>query len=49
MKKCSRHRPWRFPRIIGADFSGIITECGSQVKNFKVGDEVRAGECHTCH
>lgn len=31
---------WRFPRILGADFSGIITECGSQVKNFKVGDEV---------
>nr|WP_235533273.1 hypothetical protein [Paenibacillus sp. Leaf72] len=26
-----------------------MTECGSQVKNFKVGDEVRAGECHTCH
>ncbi len=29
-----------FPLILGNDFSGVITEVGSKVKGFKVGDEV---------
>jgi NADPH:quinone reductase-like Zn-dependent oxidoreductase len=31
---------WKFPRILGSDFSGVVLECGSQVKHLKVGDEV---------
>lgn len=31
-----------FPLILGNDFSGVITEVGSKVKGFKVGDEVYA-------
>ncbi|PXX84750.1 NADP-dependent oxidoreductase [Staphylococcus warneri] len=31
---------YQFPLILGNDFSGIITEVGSNVKQFKVGDEV---------
>jgi NADPH:quinone reductase-like Zn-dependent oxidoreductase len=30
----------KFPKIMGIDFSGIITAIGDEVKNFKVGDEV---------
>lgn len=31
---------WKFPRILGSDFSGVVLECGSLVKHLKVGDEV---------
>ncbi|MEX2948391.1 NADP-dependent oxidoreductase [Staphylococcus warneri] len=31
---------YQFPLILGNDFSGVITEVGSDVKQFKVGDEV---------
>lgn len=31
---------WKFPRILGADFSGVVTQCGSQVGHLKPGDEV---------
>lgn len=30
----------KFPKQTGADFAGIITKIGNNVKNFKVGDEV---------
>jgi len=30
----------KFPRILGADFSGVVTQCGSQVSHLKAGDEV---------
>lgn len=29
-----------FPRILGGDFSGIITSCGANVKDLQIGDEV---------
>lgn len=32
--------PLPFPRILGGDFSGIVSELGDAVTNFKVGDEV---------
>ncbi len=32
--------PLQFPVILGGDFSGVITEIGTEVKNFKKGDEV---------
>jgi NADPH:quinone reductase-like Zn-dependent oxidoreductase len=35
--------PRAFPAILGFDVSGIITEVGSEVKGFAVGDEVLAG------
>ncbi|MGF7048149.1 NADPH:quinone reductase-like Zn-dependent oxidoreductase [Paenibacillus sp. DS2015] len=31
---------WKFPRILGGDFSGVVTQCGSQVNHLKAGDEV---------
>lgn len=31
---------FEFPLILGNDFSGVITEVGSKVENFKVGDAV---------
>lgn len=31
---------WRFPRILGADFSGEVVACGSGVENHKPGDAV---------
>lgn len=31
---------YQFPLILGNDFSGVITEVGSNVKQFKIGDEV---------
>ncbi len=34
--------PYKPPFIIGHDVSGVIVKVGSQVKNFKVGDEVYA-------
>jgi NADPH:quinone reductase-like Zn-dependent oxidoreductase len=30
----------KFPRILGVDFSGTVTEIGSNVKGFKIGDSV---------
>ena len=32
--------PYKFPLILGHDVAGIVVEVGSEVKNFKVGDEV---------
>ena len=32
--------PTRFPKVLGGDISGVITELGSKVSDFKVGDEV---------
>lgn len=34
--------PYKFPLILGHDVAGIITEVGSKVSRFKVGDEVFA-------
>lgn len=34
--------PYKFPLILGHDVAGIVTEIGSKVSNFKVGDEVFA-------
>jgi NADPH:quinone reductase-like Zn-dependent oxidoreductase len=34
----------KFPKILGADFSGIIKEIGSDISNFKAGDKVY-GSC----
>jgi NADPH:quinone reductase-like Zn-dependent oxidoreductase len=31
---------FKFPKILGSDFSGIIVECGAEVKDVRVGDEV---------
>lgn len=31
---------WKFPRILGSDFSGVVTACGLEVKHLKPGDEV---------
>lgn len=31
---------WKFPKVLGSDFSGVITECGDRVNDFAVGDEV---------
>ena len=33
---------WQFPVVLGWDVAGIITEVGSDVKDFKVGDAVFA-------
>ncbi len=32
--------PTQFPKVLGGDISGVITEIGSDVSKFKVGDEV---------
>src|SRR6218665_1810168 len=34
--------PYKLPLILGHDLAGIITKVGSNVKQFKVGDEVFA-------
>jgi len=34
--------PYKFPLILGHDFSGVVTKIGSKVHRFKVGDEVFA-------
>ncbi|WP_246168499.1 NAD(P)-dependent alcohol dehydrogenase [Paenibacillus antarcticus] len=31
---------FKFPRILGADFSGVVSACGSQVQHVKPGDEI---------
>jgi NADPH:quinone reductase-like Zn-dependent oxidoreductase len=31
---------FKFPKILGSDFSGIIVECGAEVKDVRLGDEV---------
>ncbi|MDO3408458.1 NAD(P)-dependent alcohol dehydrogenase [Saccharibacillus sp. CPCC 101409] len=31
---------FRFPKILGADFAGVVEACGAGVRNFKPGDEV---------
>jgi len=43
---------WRFPRLTGADFAGIIRKTGSKVSYYKTGDEIygmvpaaRGGAC----
>ena len=44
----------KFPCITGHEFSGLVEEVGTEVKNFKVGDRVTAeemqwcGECASC-
>lgn len=40
IRKGSRGGDGKFPRILGWDFSGVIEEVGSQVKQWKVGDAV---------
>lgn len=35
-----KYLPLRFPSTIGGDFAGVISEIGSGVSEFKVGDEV---------
>lgn len=43
-----------YPRIIGHEFGGVVTEIGSNVKNVKVGDKVAVnpviscGKCYAC-
>lgn len=43
-----------YPRIIGHEFGGIVTEIGENVKNIKIGDEVAVdpvvscGHCYPC-
>ncbi|KAL9266595.1 putative mannitol dehydrogenase [Drosera capensis] len=41
-----------YPAIPGHEVAGIVTEVGSKVKNFKVGDKVgvgsMVGSCHSC-
>ena len=32
--------PYKFPIILGNDFSGVIEKIGKNVKNFKIGDKV---------
>ena len=32
--------PYKFPIILGDDFSGVIEKIGKNVKNFKIGDKV---------
>lgn len=34
--------PYRFPLILGNDVAGVVVKVGSQVRRFKVGDEVYA-------
>lgn len=49
-----KHFMVTFPRVIGHEFSGIVTEVGKNVKSFKAGDRVCAetnipcGKCHLC-
>lgn len=31
---------WKFPKVLGSDFSGVITACGDGVSDFACGDEV---------
>ena len=31
---------WRFPKVLGADFSGTVVQCGSEVTDIQIGDEV---------
>lgn len=31
---------FKFPKVLGSDFSGVITECGAGVKDYVPGDEV---------
>ncbi len=31
---------FKFPKVLGSDFSGVITECGAGVTDFALGDEV---------
>lgn len=43
-----------YPRIIGHEFGGIVSEVGKKVKNIKIGDKVAidpvvsCGECYAC-
>ena len=32
-----------FPLVLGRDVSGVVMECGLDVKYFKEGDEVKGG------
>ena len=32
--------PYRFPLVLGHDVAGVVTQTGSRVRQFKVGDEV---------
>lgn len=34
--------PYKFPLILGHDLAGIVTKIGSNVRRFKVGDEIFA-------
>lgn len=34
--------PYKFPLVLGHDFSGVVTRIGSKVNRFKIGDEVFA-------
>ncbi|KAF2290609.1 hypothetical protein GH714_014688 [Hevea brasiliensis] len=42
-----------YPLVPGHEIVGVVTEVGSKVENFKVGDKVGvgtiAGSCHSCH
>lgn len=39
--------PYRFPLILGNDVAGVVVKVGSQVRRFKVGDEVYARPTRT--
>lgn len=38
--------PLKLPWILGLDVSGVVTEIGSQVKRFRIGDEVWSSPTH---
>src|SRR5690348_16046701 len=47
-------KPWKLPIVIGHEYSGIIVDVGTRVKNLRKGDRVSVnyvkscGECSFC-